>query len=84
MNLQKIGCIIYETEPTRFENRIPFIWTGTRRHISEEGKKMIVPMRIADSNLYIEGNQSSKSILRIINQTIEALGDEEAKFKAFW
>jgi hypothetical protein len=45
---------------------------------------MITPINIPGSDLWVEANQSSRSVLWVIDQTLTALGDREEDFEAYW
>jgi len=64
--------------------RIPNIWTGSRKHVAKSSDGMTTPMLIPGTLLYVEANQSSTSVLKVIKQIIIALGEDENIFKVDW
>ncbi len=57
---------------------------ASRQYVSYSAEEMTTPIQIADTNLWIEANQSSKSVLGVIGQIIEACGHTANDFKAYW
>lgn len=67
-----------------FEEKAIQVKTSRRVHIARQPDNMITPMRIPGSELWVEANQSSRSVLWVIDQTLAALGDKEEDFEAYW
>lgn len=58
--------------------------TGRRTHIAVRSDNMIAPMRIPGSTLWVEANQSSRSVLWLIDKVLAALSESEDDFEAYW
>jgi hypothetical protein len=69
---------------SQFEEKAVQVKTSRRIHISRQPDNMITPMRIQGSDLWVEANQSSRSVLWVIDQTLTILGDTEDDFEAYW
>ena len=67
-----------------FEEKAIQVKTSRRLHIARQPDNMFTPMRISGSELWVEANQSSRSVLWVIDQTLAALGDKEEDFEAYW
>lgn len=55
-----------------------------RAYIVVSPDVLISPMKIEGSDLWVEANQSSKSILQLLNQTMELFGYNDDEFVASW
>jgi len=67
-----------------FEERAVKVKTSKRIHIARNPDNMITPMKIPGSELWVEANQSSRSVLWVIGQALTNLGDEQEEFEAYW
>lgn len=67
-----------------FSNKALHVKTSRRAHISSSADGLITPIQIEGTDLYVEANQSSRSVLWVIRQTMEALGHNEDDFEADW
>lgn len=67
-----------------FEEKAIQVKTSRRVHIARQPDNMIKPMRIPSSELWVEANQSSRSVLWVIDQTLLILGNKEEDFEAYW
>ena len=68
----------------QFEEMAVQVRTSRRAHISRQPENMFTPMRIQGSELWVEANQSSRSVLWVIDETLRTLGDKEDDFEAYW
>ena len=73
-----------ETHGNDFTIKATKVNTNRRTHISTQPDNMIAPLKIYGSPLYVEGNQSSRSVLWLINELLLALGDSREDFEAYW
>ena len=69
---------------SEFEEKAIQVKTNRRIHIARQPDGMNTPMRIPGSELWVEANQSSKSVLWVIDQTLTMLNDKEEDFEAYW
>ena len=76
--------LLAEKHGDEFRTRAIEVKTNRRVHISESPDGLIAPKRIEGTDLWVEVNQSSRSVLWIINQIMEIFGYAEDDFKAFW
>lgn len=67
-----------------FEEKAINVKTNRRVHIARRPDNMIVPIRIPGSELWVEANQSSRSVLWVVYQALSLLGDKEEDFEAYW
>jgi uncharacterized protein with ParB-like and HNH nuclease domain len=67
-----------------FEEKAVQVKTSRRVHIARQPDNMITPMKIPSSELWVEANQSSRSVLWVIDQTLVILGDMQQDFEAYW
>jgi hypothetical protein len=67
-----------------FDEKAVQVKTSRRVHIARQPDNMIAPMQIPGSGLWVEANQSSRSVLWVIDQTLTILGDREEDFEAYW
>jgi hypothetical protein len=58
--------------------------TSKRSHIARQSDSMITPMQIPGTDLWVEANQSSRSVLWVIDQTLYILGNKDEDFEAYW
>jgi len=65
-------------------SKIVLVKTNHRPILSLSPDGMNTPIQIEESQLWVEANQSSKSILKIIRQVMEILGYREEDFSAEW
>jgi len=76
--------LLAEKHGKEFSDKAINVKTSRRTHISFSTDGLITPMQIEGTDLYVEANQSSRSVLWLILQTIEALGHSEDDFEAYW
>lgn len=69
---------------SEFEEKAIQVKTSRRVHIARQPDSMITPMKISGSELWVEANQSSRSVLWVIDQALTLLGDKEEDFEAYW
>lgn len=69
---------------SEFEEKAIQVKTSRRVHIARQPNSMITPMKISGSELWVEANQSSRSVLWVIDQALTLLGDKEEDFEAYW
>jgi len=65
-------------------SKVVLIKTNHRPNLSLSPDGLVTPINIEGSKLWVEANQSSKSVLRVIRQVLEALGYREDDFSAKW
>jgi len=58
--------------------------TGRRIHISDKPEIMHTPKEIPGSTLWVEANQSARSVLMLIDRVLVALDESEEDFEAYW
>lgn len=58
--------------------------TTRRSHIANRPNDMHTPMQIPETKLWVEANQSAKSVIWVIRQTLELCGDNPDDFEAIW
>jgi len=83
MLLQTLS-IIAKKHGERFAIKSTLINSGKRTHISVKSDGMVTPMIISGTEIYVEANQSSRSVLRVIQQSLEFCGDIADDFEAYW
>jgi uncharacterized protein with ParB-like and HNH nuclease domain len=69
---------------SEFDEKAVQVKTSRRVHIARQPDNMITPMKIPGTDLWVEANQSSRSVLWVIDQTLATLGDKEEDFEAYW
>jgi uncharacterized protein with ParB-like and HNH nuclease domain len=69
---------------SEFDEKAIQVRTSRRMHIARQPDGMNKPMHIPGSDLWVEVNQSSRSVLWVIDQTLIILGDKEEDFEAYW
>ena len=65
-------------------SKVVLVKTNHRPNLTLSPDGMVTPIKIEGSKLWVEANQSSKSVLRVIRQVLEALGYREDDFSAKW
>lgn len=68
----------------QFTRNTLLINSGRRTHIAPKSDGMITPIIIPGTELFVEANQSSRSVLRVIQQTLINCGDNVEVFEAYW
>jgi hypothetical protein len=76
--------VLAELYGDEFASKAVNVKTSKRAHIAYEPEGMITPMQIPGTSLWVEANQSSRSVLWVIRQTMDACGVPEDEFEAYW
>ena len=82
--LLKSLSILAESHGEEFPSKAIKVKTSKRTHIAYQSEGMVTPMQIPGTNLFVEANQSSRSVLWVIHQTMQACDDSEDQFEAYW
>ena len=82
--LLQVLAILAETDEEKFIENATKVKTSRRVHISTQSSGMITPMKIHGTELWVEANQSSRSVLWVISQTLDACGYSMDAFEAYW
>lgn len=69
---------------SEFEEKAVLVKTNRRIHLALQKEGMITPMKIPGSSVWVEANQSSRSVLWVIKQTVNIFGGSEDDFEAYW
>lgn len=67
-----------------FTRNAPLVKASKRSHIAYQPDNMNTPMKIPGTDLWVEANQSSRSVLWLIDRALTALGDNKEDFEAYW
>ena len=82
--LLQVLSILTEYHGDEFIEKVNQMETRKKSPIDFNAEKMIFPIRIPGTELWVEGNQSSKSVLSLITQVLKVCDDKEDDFEAYW
>ena len=67
-----------------FPTRALAVKATKRAYIAILPDELVTPIKIEGTDLWVETNQSSRSVLQLINQTMELFGHDDDDFIASW
>lgn len=67
-----------------FAARATQVTGTTRQYVSTSPEGMISPAEIPGTELWVETNQSSRSVLWVVTLLLQALGYTKSEFEAYW
>lgn len=76
--------LLAERHGETFASKVIHVGSSRRQYISNTDDGMIAPMQIEGTQLWVEANQSAKSIISIVKQVLRACGYDEREFNVDW
>jgi hypothetical protein len=76
--------LLAEFHGDKFITQAVKVKTDRRAHIASQPNSMNTPMQIPGTKLWVEANQSARSVLSVIRHTMEMCGDNLGDFEAIW